>query len=230
MTFLPHTEVFTNILDLTPFWISKSYYWSSSYITESGILRYTYPEFNNLKLGDPDAVQIAIALYVFEKYGGFTFPFGGPGPVIPPSQHASSSDAPAPAAQASVLLSQTAQQSLADTVRDWAVRIHFKKYELGGSFSVLIFLGDVPEDPSQWRTSPSFVGAHVAFVNSVPNQCANCREQAETVVEGFIHLNRSIAKLSKLSSFEPSEVTPYLQKHLHWRIQGVRILSLFLIG
>src|SRR5580692_11246291 len=109
MTFLPHTEVFTDILDLTPFWISKSYYWSSSYITESGILRYTYPEFNNLKLGDPDALQSAIAEYVSQKYGGFVFPIGGPGPVIPPS-HLAASGAPAAAAQgmslatASVLL------------------------------------------------------------------------------------------------------------------------------
>ncbi|KAI9443337.1 photo-regulated tyrosinase [Lactarius indigo] len=106
---------------------------------------------------------------------------------------------------------------------DWTARIHFKKYELGQSFAVLLFLGEVPEDASQWRTSPSFVGAHVAFVNSAADQCANCREQAEIVAEGFVHLNTAIAKLSGLSSFDPTVVTPYLRDNLHWRVQAVAL-------
>ena len=109
-----------------------------------------------------------------------------------------------------------------NVVHDWTVRIHFKKYELSQSFAVLIFLGEVPDDPSQWRTSPSFVGAHVAFVNSAADQCANCREQADVVSEGFVHLNSTIARRSGLSSYEPNVVIPYLRDGLHWRIQGVR--------
>jgi hypothetical protein len=107
-------------------------------------------------------------------------------------------------------------------IHDWTARIHFKKYELGESFAVLLFLGEVPADASQWRTSPSFVGAHVAFVNSVADQCANCREQADLVAEGFVHLNDAIAQFSGLSSFEPGIVIPYLRDNLHWRVQGVR--------
>lgn len=95
---------------------------------------------------------------------------------------------------------------------------------------MLIFLGDVPEDHLNWRTSPSLVGSHFAFANSVPGQCSNCSEQAEIVIEGFVHLNRAIAKLSDISSYDPSEVVPYLQDKLHWRIQGVRMISLFTLG
>ena len=113
---------------------------------------------------------------------------------------------------------QEAQKGL----QDWTARIHFKKYELGQSFAVLLFLGEVPTDPSQWRASPSFVGAHVAFVNSAADQCGNCREQADLVAEGFVHLNKAIAKSSGLSSFEPAVVTPYLRDNLHWRVQAVR--------
>lgn len=107
-------------------------------------------------------------------------------------------------------------------IQDWTARIHFKKYELRQSFSVLLFLGAVPEDASQWRTCPSFVGAHVAFVNGSADQCANCREQADLVTEGFVHLNNAIAKLSGLPSFEPDVVPPYLRENLHWRVQAVR--------
>jgi tyrosinase len=86
-------------------------------------------------------------------------------------------------------------------VHDWACRIHCKKFELGGSFWVLIFLGQVPDDPSQWRSCPSFVGGHYVFVNSSADQCANCRGQADVVSEGFVHLNKAIASRSGLTSF-----------------------------
>jgi tyrosinase len=113
-------------------------------------------------------------------------------------------------------------------IHDWACRIHCKKYELGGSFWVLVFLGEVPDDPSHWRSCPSFVGGHYAFVNSSVEQCANCREQADVVIEGFVHLNKAIASRSGLSSFEPSVVSPYLKENLRWRAQAVRVPHLCL--
>ncbi|KAI0288602.1 tyrosinase [Russula brevipes] len=106
-------------------------------------------------------------------------------------------------------------------IYDWSARIHAKKYEVGEGYLVLIFLGAVPDDYSQWRTCASFVGAHVSFANAEADQCGNCREQAELVVEGFVHLNHAIAKCSGLSSYEPEVVAPYLKENLHWRVQSV---------
>ena len=114
-------------------------------------------------------------------------------------------------------------------IHDYTVRIHFKKNELGGSFSVLIFLGDVPNDHSEWRKCDAFVGTHYAFVNGAASQCGNCRNQTDIYSEGFVHLNSTIAKRSGLSSYEPEEVLPYLKENLHWRIQAVRILLLRLV-
>jgi Tyosinase C-terminal domain len=113
-----------------------------------------------------------------------------------------------------------------NVIHDWTVRIHFKKYELGQSFLVLIFLGDVPDDPSQWLEAPSFVGSHAAFVNSAAEQCANCQGQRDSVSEGFVHLNSVLARRSGLSSYEPRVVSPYLRENLHWRIRGVRYCAL----
>ena len=104
---------------------------------------------------------------------------------------------------------------------DWTARVEFKKYELGISFSVLIFLGQVSENPREWRISPNYVGGHHAFVNSAANSCANCRNQQELVVEGFVHLNHAIVKHSGLGSLEPNVVGPYLTHNLHWRVQKV---------
>jgi tyrosinase len=108
-------------------------------------------------------------------------------------------------------------------LHDWTARIHFKKYELGESFAVLLFIGDVPEDPAQWRTCRALCGSHHAFVNSAASQCDNCRDQADIVVEGFVHLNSCIAERSGLSSYDPDVVSPYLKDKLHWRIQAVRV-------
>ena len=105
-------------------------------------------------------------------------------------------------------------------VHDWTCRIRCKKHELGGAYWVLIFLGEVPDDPLQWRTCPSFVGGHYVFVSgTAPN------EQPDTVSEGFVHLNKAIASRSGLSSYEPNVVAPYLKDNLEWRVQAVRALS-----
>ena len=155
-----------------------------------------------------------------------------PAPLPHPISHLASASAPAAAGSVhpfanpggGPLTTPKAQHGheAPQVIHDWTARIHFKKYELGQSFAVLLFLGEVPADASQWRTSPSFVGAHAAFVNSAADQCANCREQADLVAEGFVHLNKAIAKLSGLSSFEPDIISPYLRDNLHWRVQGVR--------
>ena len=251
----------THSLDLTPFWNSQTGFWESSETTTTSTLKYTYPEFNNLP-SDPTSIRNAIGAIINQKYGGGgSFFSGGPvsflaqapaggapaQPAQAPPAATPATSAPAPAAAGTVhpfasrggpphtAVHPGPGQAAPHVIQDWTVRIHFKKYELRQSFAVLIFLGDVPADASQWRTSPNFVGSHVAFVNTSAEQCANCREQADLVAEGFVHLNSTIAKRSGLSSFNPDVVTPYLQKNLHWRVQAVRsfcasvILSLALI-
>lgn len=106
---------------------------------------------------------------------------------------------------------------------DWTARIRSKKNELQSGYSVLIFLGTVPQNAAQWRSSTSYVGAHHIFANSVSGQCANCTQNADLVVEGFVHLNEAIAGRSGLHSFSPEVVEPYLKQNLHWRVQKVTL-------
>ena len=202
MILVHHILVFTKIPGLTPFWNSQTSYWNSTEVTTPGVLKYSYPEFNGLDLTNHDAVKTSIDNYIDRQYGSG----GGFFSLL---QSAPSTEGVG--AQAS------------NVINDWSTRIHVKKYELSGSFSVLIFLGKVPEDPEQWGTAPSFVGAHYAFVNSVAGQCDNCRSQADLVVEGFVHLTVALAELSGLPSYEPSVVRPYLKDNLSWRIQSVRV-------
>jgi len=231
--------VFTETLALTPFWESQTDYWVSSQISGTEILKYSYPEFNGLDLGNPNAVKDAIATYINEQYNsGAVSILRGAAPGDSESLITEAVSAVKSGASdiahgfrsrgGNPHTAQKPQHGQEDdkALHDWTVRIHFKKNELGGSFAVLIFLGQVPDDPSQWRTAPTLVGSRHALVNSSASQCNNCRGQADVGVEGFIHLDPAIARLSNLSSFDPSVVTPYLKENLHWRVQLVRIVLL----
>ena len=192
---------------LTPFWNAQTTFWASAGTQDTSSLGYTYPDFNGLDLGNTEAVQTAIANRVNELYGSFFF---------------SSSEASF-AGESEAQVPQVAQQVAPPNVGlyDWTARIEFKKNELGRSFTVLLFLGEVPDDLNDWQLSANFVGAFHAFVNSSADRCANCRAQQEIVVEGFVHLNKGILEKSGLNSLEPSVVEPYLARNLHWRVQKV---------
>ncbi|KAH9988351.1 hypothetical protein BJV77DRAFT_1061440 [Russula vinacea] len=191
-----------NKTSLTPFWSSQTGFWASSEMATSAGLNYTYPEFNGLNLGNPKAVSTAIAAYINRQYGVGQFSsLSSAGPEVTYSPNHSPQKVPPPSSTRCPS-STRRHASLRGSKRytDWAARIHAKK---------------------ALATSPSFVGAHIAFVNTHTEQCANCREQADHVIEGFVHLNEAIAKLSGLSSFEPDVVAPYLKDNLHWRVQAV---------
>jgi len=101
---------------------------------------------------------------------------------------------------------------------EWTARIECNKFELSCSYSVIIFLGHVPDDPEEWQISPSYVGSHHAFVNTAVGECEN---KAGVIIEGFVHLNQAIVRLPGLKSLEPDVVVPYLTKNLHWRVLTV---------
>lgn len=104
---------------------------------------------------------------------------------------------------------------------DWRVRILSPKYKLNGPYSILVFLGPVPERSSEWRNSEELVGSVEVFANSNAGHCENCRNNADLVYEGVVYLNHVLAR-STLPSFEPHIVAPFLKENLHWRVVQVR--------
>jgi len=116
---------------------------------------------------------------------------------------------------------------------NWSVRIRVRKFELGRSFTVLVFLGKVPENPAEWYTCKEMVGRNHVFANSAPGNCENCRRQSNIIHEGFVHLNRGFARLAPQVRLPcaPDVVVPYLKENLNWRVidtarQPVEIHSL----
>ncbi|KAJ6568852.1 hypothetical protein B0H19DRAFT_1373291 [Mycena capillaripes] len=193
--------------DLTPFWASQTTYWASTQVQTTTSLNYTYPEFNGLDIGQSrcGARTDSAENYEFDNRW-FVSTTVTANPHTNPVNN---------------------EQS-----RDWTARIQVEKYALNGSFFIVIFLGPVPSDSSEWYTSPSFVGSHFVFANPQvlgaqaqgDGHCANCQHQAAAriVVEGFVHLNTALARViadsnENLTSFDPADVVPYLTERLSWR-------------
>ena len=180
--------------------------------TES--LNYSYPEFNGLDMVNSQSVRATILSYIDRKYGPETY--GATTPVtgsVTPSVTRDDDD-----------LAAAAQDA---TIYNWMARIRSKRFELGGGYFILIFLGDIPDNPEEWQSAPSFVGEHFVFVNSYADWCRNCHEQANHVVEGFVHLNDRLKEVTHASNdsdlvlLKLGNIIPYLENNLRWRIQAV---------
>jgi len=109
----------------------------------------------------------------------------------------------------------------------WSVHVSCNKHELFGSYSVVLLLGHVPEDPRKWEVCPSYVGVHSIYT-SRPNSDQQFEHQRNNpiIVKGAIPLNHVLVRHPELESLEPDVVVPYLTKNLHWRIATVKTLSI----
>ncbi|KAF8645995.1 hypothetical protein AX16_007421 [Volvariella volvacea WC 439] len=117
-------------------------------------------------------------------------------------------------------------QTSPTTITEWSVRIHCKQFELGGSFSVLLFLGEVPAAPTvaeEWYYFPNFAGAFDVFANSEADECGNCRDRENVEIEGHVYINPAILKCTGNHSLEPATVLPLLRERakLNWVVLKV---------
>jgi tyrosinase len=232
---------------LTPFWNGQTTFWNSALLGDTTKLGYNYPEFNELGTSDPRAVYDAIRYKVIDLYGWAYSPSSSrflPSDAVSAAiqtstttqtndldeeEHLVSSFTTGSNVEHHVPSDERAHHKIPAhhedpsdlDLFDWTARIECEKYELRRSFSVLLFLGEIPEASEEWQTCSSFVGAYHVFVNSVAERCANCSTQVEFVAEGFVHLDHKILQHSGLGSLEPDVVEPYLTQALQWRVQTV---------
>jgi tyrosinase len=109
---------------------------------------------------------------------------------------------------------------------EWTVRIRAKKFELGESFSVLIFLGEVPHDPNQWMSSESFAGVHHVFAG-MPDGGGD----SDMINEGFIRVNRHLQRrMPDQKTYDPAVVKPFLKQNLNWRTTDVSMHLLLVLA
>jgi tyrosinase len=206
------------VTDLTPFWKTQTTYWVSPDIIDTN-------QAFNYAYGSTSRAASEMSEQAAEKV--FSGEVSGITAHQPPRQNPSGAPESAFDAASDHQASPSTEVSgggLADsTILEWSARIRCKQFELGGSFSVFVFLGDVPANHRQWLTDPTFAGTFDAFVNDAPDECSNCRDHGDQVIRGFVHLDRTILKRSGRSTLEPRVVVPYLTRSINWGIQKVGI-------
>ncbi|KAL0630990.1 hypothetical protein Q9L58_010157 [Maublancomyces gigas] len=113
---------------------------------------------------------------------------------------------------------------------EYFANLRVEKYALGGSFNVHVFLGDFSEDPYQRVNDDNLVGTFSVFANDPETTgCEKCKTDAanKLVVTASIPLTGALLDripndaIPELQTLEPEVVTPYLTRHLHWRINRV---------
>ena len=92
---------------------------------------------------------------------------------------------------------------------------------MNGSYFVYIFLGEPSEDTEEWPLDEKLVGAHCVLAPS--DQSAEM-DNMDLIVAGAVPLSKALSdavEAGDLKSLEESDVAPYLQSNLHWRIAKV---------
>ncbi|PPQ86816.1 hypothetical protein CVT25_012666, partial [Psilocybe cyanescens] len=108
---------------------------------------------------------------IIDNNGVFNYSYDG---IINSTQSASSEGA-------AVDEPTTATNSVA---LEWSVRVQCKEYEVGGSFSVYIFIAnEVPPNHAEWLLHPAFAGTFDVFANTNPEQCENCSAHADDIIK-----------------------------------------------
>jgi tyrosinase len=216
---------------LNPFWETQALYWKSPGVKEVNNLNYKYPvplptipsNIPPIRLPFPQRfIQASESIDSFVEHedaepaatlGEISQQLGVSFPVNKIAEDAEARQD---------ILAVSVQRGLAD----WRARVSVKKYEVGGSFSVYLFFGDVPADSDKWYYDKSFVGTFDVFSNNTPENCDNCVEQRDKTITGYIHISRPILSRSDQGSLHKAVVLPQLEK-LRWAVKKVRYRVLF---
>lgn len=106
-------------------------------------------------------------------------------------------------------------------VQSWSVRIRIKPFEIDQSFSLVVFLNEVPKDPHTWLKSKDLVGSYQVFVAYLPKDCENCRSREKQPIEGFVHITSALQEQIKRLSLKTEDVAEFLEENLHLGLQRV---------
>ena len=111
--------------------------------------------------------------------------------------------------------------------RQWLVNVRVNRYAIKQSFFIHIFLGPVPQDKSQWFSSPNFVGSTCVLIDS---------QDSPAVISNEVNLRSQVPLTRKLvqkynsktpgvPDLEVGSMKKYLRDNLAWRAQRLDDMS-----
>lgn len=200
-----------------PFWTTQTKFWQPSAIPKTNTFNYSYhtiqtqqPVIGTVKTENGQVPATIVPLSTEDEVPGTLL---GLAEATLPTK-----SIPAAALSAASTISLGVPEEDA-TMKDWCARIQCKPFEVGGSFAVYAFIGVVPADPKQWIADPGFAGSYEVFSNSNPETCANCVEQTDDLLHGYIHLNYTlISHQADEPSLDEDVVLPLVKNKLSWGV------------
>ncbi|KAL7629292.1 hypothetical protein AAE478_000812 [Parahypoxylon ruwenzoriense] len=106
-----------------------------------------------------------------------------------------------------------------DKYREWVANIRVNKHAMGGTFSIHLFLGEVPSDPLSWPVASSLVGTLGIFSHKGKHDKAFDRK-----VGGTIPMTSALMYMvtaGKVLSLHAEDIEPFLKSNLELRVSLV---------
>lgn len=204
---------------LTPFFSNETHFWTSDMVRDHEVFNYTYPEVANKSR--PELVATINRLYGnFSPAAMFTRPSG--------SQRHGKKDEINLSGRSPYLAnglswnSQTSTRPVIGAVfnngryREWIANIRVKKHAMGGSFSIHLFLGEIPSDPLSWPVASSLVGTLGVFAHRGIHGIHSDRKITGTVPMTSALMN--LVASGQVPSLHAGDVEPFLQSNLEVRV------------
>ncbi|KAK7533041.1 uncharacterized protein J3D65DRAFT_558533 [Phyllosticta citribraziliensis] len=106
------------------------------------------------------------------------------------------------------------------TRTEYSVNYKIDKFALGGSGSIYVFLGPYNNNPDEWRSDESLLGASGLFVGTAmaPGRSGN------TALYGSIPITNTLEKRvsnGDVPCMDANEMIPFLQQNMAWAVTAV---------
>lgn len=212
-------EIEDSHTNLTPFFSNETHFWTSEMVRDHEVFGYTYADVANKSRAE-------VVTLINNLYGNFspTSFFLRPGTS---QRHSSRHDEDLnrrklPRVNGLSWNSQTSTRpSLSavfngDKYREWIANIRVSKHAMGGSFSIHLFLGEVPSDPLTWPVAPSLIGTLGIFAHKGVHGRGLGR-----IVSGTIPMTSALMQmvaLGRAPSLNVDDIEPFLKSNLEFRV------------
>ncbi|KAI1107801.1 Di-copper centre-containing protein [Jackrogersella minutella] len=100
--------------------------------------------------------------------------------------------------------------------REWIANIRVNKHAMDGSFSIHLFLGEIPSDPLSWPVASSLAGTLGVFAHSGAHGRRHDRKVTGTVPLTSALMNMVVS--GKVPSLHKGDVEPFLKSNLESRV------------
>ncbi|KAI1383252.1 Di-copper centre-containing protein [Hypoxylon trugodes] len=211
-------EVEDSQTPLTPFFSNETHFWTADGVRDLEVFNYTYAEVAN-----KNRTEVIASI---NRLYGKSSPASMLMELSKSQQHSNkhekhlghrgfhrtnglSSNSHAPTRLSSAIF-------IGDKYREWIANIRVNKHAMGGSFSIHLFLGDVPSDSSSWPVASSLVGSLGVFAHKGLHGRMSDRR-----ISGTIPITSALVGMvasGTVPSLHADDIEPFLKSNLELRV------------